>query len=338
MMVNEPVDVSVLIPTLDEAEHIERTIDLLAEQHFEGGLEFIFIDGGSVDRTREILRAAARRDPRVRVHENPNRRTPDALNIGLEHARGEYVARVDAHSLPPLDYLARGVDRLRRGDVAWVSGPQLASGSGKWSSRTALALSTRLGIGGAAFRAAGEERRVDTGFLGVWRRRTLLDHRGWDVGWPINQDSELAARFRAAGQEIVCVPEMAVMYVPRDSLRALARQYWRYGQYRAKTCRAHPQSMRRSHVLPPALVVAAAVALAPAHPARPARAGLVVYVVALLATALSCLGRARPRAALSVPLILVTMHFAWGAGFILGSARFGPPVAALASLARLRRP
>ena len=48
-----------------------------------------------------------------------------ALNIGLENARGEFVARMDAHTLYPPDYLARGVERLRRGDVAWVSGPQL---------------------------------------------------------------------------------------------------------------------------------------------------------------------------------------------------------------------
>ena len=42
------------------------------------------------------------------------------------------------------------------------------------------------------------------------------------------------------------MPELGALYVPRDSLKKLAKQYWRYGFYRAKTSRYHPSSMRRS--------------------------------------------------------------------------------------------
>ena len=43
-----------------------------------------------------------------------------------------------------------------------------------------------------------------------------------------------AAQIRQAGGRIVCVPEMAASYIPRDTLPALARQYLRYGRYRVK--------------------------------------------------------------------------------------------------------
>jgi succinoglycan biosynthesis protein ExoA len=332
------VDVSVLIPTLNEEAHVGATIASLREQEFDGELEFLFIDGGSEDRTREILDSARDEDARIRVLDNPRRRTPFALNEGLRHSRGEFVARMDAHATPPADYLARGVERLRRGDVDWVSGPQLATGNGRWTSRIALALTTRLGVGGASFRNATEEIETDTGYLGVWRRRTLLDLDGWNEEWVLNQDSELAARVRSAGGRIVCVPEMAVSYTPRDSLRGLARQYWRYGQYRAKTSRAHPNSMRRSHVLPPGLVLAIGAAALPwRRVSVSARASLAAYVVALIATAVSRFGSARWRDVLSLPIVLVTMHVTWGAGFIAGSVRFGPPLAALARLIGLKR-
>jgi glycosyltransferase involved in cell wall biosynthesis len=331
-------DVSVLIPTLNEEADIAETVRRLTDQRFDGELEFLFVDGGSDDRTREILETAADADDRVRVLDNPARRTPDALNLGLAEARGRYVARMDAHSLPADDYLARGIERLRRGDVDWASGPQVPVGRGRWSSRIALALSTRLGVGGASFRDAEHELETDTGFLGVWRRETLLEQGGWDEGWPINQDSELAARVRAAGGRIVCLPEMAVGYVPRDSLRALARQYWRYGQYRAKTCRAHPQSMRRSHVLPPALALTAVGSALPlGRVGRLARASLVVYLLVVAATAASLLARARPADALGAAVVLLTMHLAWGFGFLLGSWRFGPPLTALTGLVRRAR-
>ena len=272
------VGVSVLTPTLNEEQHIVDTVRCLQAQRHDAPLEFLLVDGRSDDATRELLTGLAADDPRITVLDNPQRGIPFALNIGLRHAQGEFVARMDAHTLYPADYLARGVERLRQGDVAWVSGPQLPHGEGRWSRRVALALGTRLGIGGAAFRRATHEIEVDAGYTGILRRETLIRHRGWNEDWPINEDGELAARIREAGGRIVCIPEMAALYVPRDSLGSLARQYRRYGTYRAKTCREHPASMRRSHLLPPALALTLVAALLPKAPVRrAARAGLAAY-------------------------------------------------------------
>ena len=337
MTARDPV-VSVLIPVLDEEASIRATVAAMRDQRVEGGHELLFLDGRSEDRTRAILEALAGEDPRVRVLDNPARRVPQALNVGLRAARGEFVARMDAHTFYPPDYLACGVERLRRGDVEWVAGPQVPRASGPWSRRVALALGSRLGVGGASFRRIGErEHEADSGFTGVWRRVTLESHGGWDEDWPVNQDSELGARIRARGGRIVCVPEMAAGYVPRDSVRSLARQYWRYGQYRAKTSGRHPASMRRSHLVPPALLATLAAALLPGRAGRPFRVGSAAYGVALLATAVASLGRARPRAdAAFVPLLLATMHVTWAAGFLAGSMRFGPPLEAIARVLAVR--
>jgi GT2 family glycosyltransferase len=238
---------------------------------------------------------------------------------------------MDAHTFYPPDYLASGIRRLEQGGVDWVAGPQLPQGADAWSRRIELALRSRLGVGGAAFRTlvAGET-ETDAGFTGVWRRETLEHHEGWDEDWPINEDAELAARIRKAGGRIVCVPEMAAHYVPRRSLRALARQYWRYGQYRAKTSQRHPESARRSHFIPPALVVTAAGALLPGRIGRAGRLGVGLYAAALILES-ARLGREHDRRgdALRLPAVFATMHATWGAGFLAGSARFGPPLAAL---------
>ncbi|MGZ4201766.1 MAG: glycosyltransferase family 2 protein, partial [Thermoleophilaceae bacterium] len=68
----------------------------------------------------------------------------------------------------PDDYIATGVARLARGDVAHASGPQLAEGYDRGSRRVAVALRSRLGVGAAQFRLATTEQEVDSGFLGVW--------------------------------------------------------------------------------------------------------------------------------------------------------------------------
>ncbi|MGH2714356.1 MAG: glycosyltransferase family 2 protein [Thermoleophilaceae bacterium] len=333
------VAVSVLVPVLNEEQHIREAVARMRSQRLDADFELIFVDGRSTDGTRAILEELRREDERIRILDNAERRTPQGLNIGLRHARGVFVARMDAHTHYPPDYLALGVARLRRGDVEWVSGPQLASGSGVWSRRAALALSSLLGTGGASFRRLmAAETEVDTGFTGMWRRSTLERHGGWDEGFPVDQDFELAARIRAEGGRIVCVPAMAAHYIPRDSLPALARQYWRYGFYKVKTIRAHPRSMRRSHLLPAGLTLSVVAAAAGPRPVRaPARLGLGVYLAAVVQASRGVRGAGDGADVAALPLVFATMHLAYGFGFLAGCLRFGPPVAALAAVARGNR-
>ena len=339
------IEVSVLIPVLNEERHIRDAVAAMQAQRVDGTFELLFADGRSQDRTREILLELAGRDPRIRVLDNPRRQTASGLNVCLRAARGEYVARMDAHTYYSDRYLAAGAERLRRGDTEWVSGPQVPSPTGLISRAVALALASPLGRGGS--RKWGEqggnedraEQTLDTGvFGGVWRRCDVIAVGGWDERWPINQDSEMAARFLSRGSRLVCIPEMAARYVPRNSLRSLARQYYRYGFYRAQTFRRHPDSMRRSHVVAPAIAATALAAIASPRPVRrPARLALAIYATAVAAVAGSAARHRGHRAeGALVAAVLPTMHLAWGAGTIAGMLRFGPPTAALARQLGLR--
>ena len=322
---------STLTPVLNEEAYIRATVAALQAQDVAGEAEFLFMDGRSTDRTKEILRELAAEDPRIRVLDNPARHTASGLNIGLRAARGEYVARVDAHTRYPAHYLSRGIERLREGGVDWVSGPQVPVPAGGWSADVALALATPLATGRSnrwdsdVSQRGGDEVQLATGvFTGIWRRETLDRLGGWDEGWPINQDSEMAARVLASGGRIVSLPELGAQYAPRDSLKKLARQYWRYGMYRAKTSLRHPSVVRPTHVAVPALVCAAVGAVAAPRPLRvPARAVMGVYLAGL-AVQTAQLAPERGTAVVRLPVVLVTMHGSWGAGYLTGLLRFAP--------------
>jgi succinoglycan biosynthesis protein ExoA len=329
------VDVSVLVPVRNERSDIEEVLASMRAQQFDGSVEFLLVDGRSEDGTRDILDAVAAMDDRVRVLDNPGRTTPSALNVGLRAARGEFIARMDAHSYYPPVYVAKGVDRLRRGDVEWVSGPALPVGRGRVARLVSLALASRLGAGASRKWGGAAETEMDTGvFAGVWRRSTLERHGGWNEGWPANQDSELAARVLGEGGRIVCVPELAARYVPRNTISGLARQYFRYGYYRAKTARRHSNSMRPSHLLPPGLVLAGVAALlAPRRLRRLSRAALTAYGAAM---AVESVRVAKPERASpsGLAVVFATMHSAFGVGFLSGCARFGAPLKALVHLVK----
>lgn len=321
---------SVLVPVLNEARHIHGAVAAMRGQRFGGSFELLLADGGSTDGTRATLAALAVEDARIRLLDNPRRGTASGLNVCLGAARGEYVARMDAHTRYPSSYLQDAVTRLRKGDSSWVSGPQVPTPAGAVSRAVALALSSRLGRGGSRkWDGAGEERELDTGvFGGVWRRETLLAAGGWDERFPVNQDSELAARFLASGQRLVCCGELAAAYTPRDSLRGLARQYWRYGLYRARTFHHHPRSARVSHALAPGVACALVLAAGPRTVLRqPARAALGAYAAAVLSVAAGTVGRPETEAgdAARVAAVLVTMHLSWGFGALTGLVRFATP-------------
>lgn len=341
----EPVDCSVLMPVLNEERHIMASVAAMRRQRFSGRLEFLVVDGGSSDRTPAILAQLAREEPRMRVLVNRRGVTPSGLNLALAHARGRWVARMDAHTEYPDDYVALGVRRLELGDTSWVSGPAIPTGRGAVSRAVALALRTPLGRGGskkwtAARASSNGEFDLDAGvFAGVWPRETLLAYGGWDEEWLRNQDSEMAGRFLARGEKLICLPAMASEYTPRDSLASLWRQYLEYGEYREKTAVRHPRTMRRSHLLIPGLVLTGgAAAASPAPVRRPARIGAGMYAIALAGEGLRAARQADdPRDAVLVPAVLLVMHVAFGVGFLRGVKRHGSPLAAVAGVLGLGR-
>ena len=326
-------DLTVLVPVRNESTHIDAAVESMRAQRFDGQVEFLLLEGGSTDSTYEHLERVVAQDPRFRLISRPGTNVPERLNLGLREARGELIARMDAHAVFPPDYLQIGARRLVRGDVASASGPQLAQGDGVWSHRVALAVKSPLGRGGAAFRRlSSTEIAVDSGYCGVWKRSLLVGHGGWSEEAPDGEDTELAVRVRSAGGSIVCLPEMAAHYRPRDSVWALARQYSHYAYRRAWIARRHPSALRRSQLLPPAvLLLILAAATAPSRPRRLARAGAALYALVLVGEG-TRIGKGQPVTdVFGVATVLAVMHLAWGAGFVFGCARNRIPYAALAA-------
>lgn len=89
-------DITVLMPAFNRDRFVGEAIESVVAQDF-ATFELVIVDDGSTDRTPEILRAWAQRDPRIVVVTAPqNEGIPKALNRGLRAARAPYVARLDS--------------------------------------------------------------------------------------------------------------------------------------------------------------------------------------------------------------------------------------------------
>ena len=106
------VEVSVVIPCLNEAENIEETVRLSQAALDSAGIvgEVVVADNGSEDGSAELARAAG-----ARVVHEPRRGYGSAYLAGFAAARGEYIVMLDADMTYPFDEIPRFVEELRNG-------------------------------------------------------------------------------------------------------------------------------------------------------------------------------------------------------------------------------
>ena len=114
--------VSVVTTVYNGEPYFDRAVPGILAQTFDD-FEYIIVDDGSADRTPELLREVAARDPRVRILSPGRVGFCHAANLGIEHARGEIIARQDFDDRSYPDRLRIQVDLLdRQPEVGVVGG------------------------------------------------------------------------------------------------------------------------------------------------------------------------------------------------------------------------
>ncbi|MBI4787220.1 MAG: glycosyltransferase family 2 protein [Chloroflexi bacterium] len=323
--------VSVIIPCRNEARYIAATLDAVLRQSFPlSEMEILVVDGMSTDGTRRIVGDCAARAPQVRLLDNATRLIPTAMNIGLQAARGRYIAIVGAHCELSRDYIAEccRVLEASRGEVVCAGGRVRAAGASFVAQAIALAMSSPFGVGNARFRVSEQPADVDTVAFGVYRRAALEAIGRVDERMLYAEDDELNFRLTQAGFRIRLLPQVSSKYYVRDRYRDLWAQYFNYGRGKVRLLRKHRRLPSWRALVPPLFVAALVggwIAGLLFQPLLWLWSGmLVAYVVAGLFAAAS-MGRGSTRIKEKSPPLrwiaavcgaFVCLHVAYGTGFL----------------------
>ncbi|WP_371497376.1 glycosyltransferase family 2 protein [Kitasatospora sp. NBC_00374] len=309
--------VSVIMPVLNEERHLRTAVRRILEQDYAGELEVVIALGPSTDRTDEIAAELVAADPRVRTVPNPTGRTPAGLNAAIRGSSHPVVVRVDGHGLLTPGYIGTAVRLLDEMDAANVGGVMHAEGETEWEKAVAAAMTSKIGVGNAAFHTGGLAGPAETVYLGVFRREVLEKAGGYNEEFIRAQDWELNYRIRQDGGLIWFSPQLRVTYRPRPSVRALAKQYKDYGRWRRVVTRYHRGSVNLRYLAPPAALAAVVAGLALGAAVHPAFLAVPLgYLSAILGgSALQARGMSA-KARMQLPVALVTMHMSWGFGFL----------------------
>lgn len=313
------------MPCFNEQRTIRSLLDSIYHQTYpRHNIEVIIADGLSTDQTRQEIIGfkLANEDLVVEVVDNPKRSIPSGLNQAIDTARGDYIVRLDAHSVPAEDYVARSISALESELGDNVGGLwEIQPGSDTWQARSiARAAAHPLGVGDARYRVGGRAQEVDTVPFGAFRRSLIERIGNFDETLLTNEDYEFNTRIRKAGGKIWFDPGIKSQYIARRSIGDLARQYWRYGFWKVKMLRRFPESFRwrqLAGLFVLSFPVLAVLGLWFIWAGWLLLFEAVVYLLALVLVGTQLAIKHRDLALLwGVPLAIATMHFSWGTAFI----------------------
>lgn len=316
--------VTIAMPCLNEEAYIEACVRSVAAQDYpKDRMEILVADGGSTDRTREILAHLAEEDPRIVVIDNPAKIQAAGMNEIIRRSKGDVVVRMDVHCEYAKDYVSMCIDALERSGADNAGGAQRARARTWFQKALCAALDSPLGVGGAAYRTAGNEGYVDTVFLGAFRRRVFETVGMYDPKAITNEDAELNQRIVAAGGKVFLSKDVVVHYFPRDSFVKLAQQYYKYGRGRARTLLKLGKFLSIRPAIPFLMTMGGAVLLvtSPFQPLTPFAFG--AYALGTAAEAVRVGRKVGLRAIPIVWGIFPTLHVSHGIGFAAGLLRYG---------------
>lgn len=332
---NRPPVVSVVIPCLNEGKVIAKCLDSLVESDYpKHALEVWVVDGLSQDDSREIVAEYARRYTFIHLIDNPKRTQQAALNLGIQHARGEVIIRMDAHCGFSTNYISQCVRYLMESGADNVGGrlitvPREDSLVGR---AIALAMSERFGVGNSHFRVRPPSHDLEP----KWVRsvpyscyqRSVFERIGlFNELLDRSEDAEFHRRMRDAGFRTLFVPTIVSHYYARSDLRSFWSHAVDNGRWAVlPTVYTGRLVVSFRHLMPMAFIGCLIVvgALAPVRPMfGVVFAGLLgSYLAANLGASCFVAIREEDARYLAVmPLVFSMLHVGYGTGSFLGIAR-----------------
>lgn len=181
--------VSVIIPTYNRARLFQVAVDsVLAQTYLDW--ECLIVDDGSSDNSLEVLQALQQQDSRIRIfkRERMPKGAPTCRNIGLEHAKGDYVIFLDSDDYLLPFCLERRVDAFKKhSNCDFLVFPMGIKQNDNITKQEIFKTNDYL----VPFLSANLPWSI---ICPIWKRQTLINIDGFKEGYPRFNDPELMIR------------------------------------------------------------------------------------------------------------------------------------------------
>lgn len=177
--------ISIIVPAHNVERYIGECLESLYRQSYKN-LEIIVVNDGSTDSTGEMIRQCQKKDNRVVVIDQENRGISSARNTGIAHAKGEYIAFVDADDFVHEKMYEQLYNQLMQDHCAIAMCTYCAVDEyGRKKKQNILDPESRIYEMESFFSAMMENIRNQHTFVVVWNKlyeRSLFDNIRFPVG------------------------------------------------------------------------------------------------------------------------------------------------------------
>ncbi len=267
---------SVITPMRNEERYVEQALRSLLEQDYPPErFEVLVVDGGSTDRSPEIVKRLMLAHSNLRLLHNPLRLPAPGRNVGIRAARGCFIAIINCHSYVRHDFLRTAERTFEETGADCIGRPvELFLPEDTYVQRVVGAARTSwLGHDphSLAFPKPSEETpRGEASPMshGILYRREVFSRVGlFDERFDACEDVEFNARVEESGLRTWTESALVCFHHPRASLWALFGQMRRYAHGRCQLLRTRRYAFRMTQAAP-ALATLGVAMLAAAVAAR----------------------------------------------------------------------
>lgn len=321
--------ITVAIISYNEEKFIEGAVrSVLAFTSPEGEeLEFFVVDGMSDDKTRSIIQSIQKEFPELQLIDNPDRYQGHGINLAIDKAKGDYLARLDAHAVYPVDYLDVLYKTSLRTDAENVGGVlDTLPGSTSYSGHLVQAISThKFGVGDSGFRVGHrKEEYTDTVPFGFYKMDIFKEIGKFDERLIRCQDYELNKRILKHGGKILVNPNVEVVYYNQPSMgRFVRKQILLQGPYNPYAWYVAPHSFNIRHAISAVFTASLIVGIPLSVFFVWARILLfavmgLYFLLALFSSVQQAIRYKKPADILILPFGFLAFHISHGLGVLLG--------------------
>ncbi len=318
-------EVAIVIPTLNEERFISRCLNSIIKQTYEfEKMDVMIIDGGSNDKTKDIVAEYQKSHQNIRFIENKKKIQSVAFNIGFKKSTAPYIIRLDAHAEYDSKYISLCIENLKQDEKRGNVGGRcniLPFNQSIWAQTNAILNHSRFGIGGAAFRVSKEAHNTDSVPFGAFPRKIIEKIGGMREDLPRGEDNEYNSRIRKAGYKIFFDPNIISSYFARPTLGASCKQMYANGNSIGYLYYIDREAIGIRHLVPLLFVVSGLFCIIISVLWSPFCyvfcGGLALY---LIADAMASIMGAKDNVKCTLPLFILffCVHVSYGIGTIAG--------------------
>lgn len=252
----EGILITALIVARNEEDYIKKSLKSLLEQDFPKNMyEIIIIDGCSTDNTLNIVKELMLKyEDKIKITllRNEKKILAAGWNIGIKHASGKYVVRIDAHATAERDFLKKNLETIQKlpDNVAAVGGRLTSVYLENQDKTVSKVLSSPFGIGNSKFRYANKSQYVDTVAYGLYKKEVFDKVGYFNENLSRSEDNDMHGRIKKVGYKFYFNPEIKSKYYVRSTLKKMLRQAFFNGKWNIIVFKEDRKSLSLRHLVP----------------------------------------------------------------------------------------